>query len=547
MSKKSFLKGAAILGITSMLVRVIGIVYRIPLANILGDEGLGLYQTAYPFYTTLLMLSTAGLPPSISKLVAEKVSKGDHAGARKVFRVSLALLGLLGLSFSVIMYTFSARIAEYVGDPMSYKAIATISPALFIVSLISCIRGYFQGLQNMKPTALSQLVEQVGKVILGLVIASTQIHKGIEYGAAGAVLGVVISEALALCFIIIYYIFMRPEIKHRSKDHESASHILKRLGRLAFPILLGASVMPLMTATDTIIIRKELMSVGYTIEQSRALFGMFSGRVNTLFNVPGSLSLALCVSMVPAISSALARHDKRGIQQNVVQGYKMATLVGIPSSVGLAVLATPIMNLLYGSTMSADAITLSGNLLQIMAGGVLFLSILQTFNGVLQGLGKVMIPVIALAAGAIVKVVVNLTLISIPSINIYGAPIGTFLCYFIAAIIDIIMVKRYTGVKLSFGKYLLKPLIASVIMGAAAWDTYQILAQFLGLNHKIATLIAVFVGMFLFAICIPILRILTRDEFLGIPGGSRFVKYYDALSLKRGSNHGNHHHRRPRP
>ena len=320
---------------------------------------------------------------------------------------------------------------------------------------------------------------------------------------------------------------MRREIvPRRHVGQHRTFAIMRKITGLAVPILLGASVMPLVMLLDSYIISDRLISIGYSHTLATEVYGLFSGRVNPLANVPGVVSLALCVSVVPAISAAHARGSSYLVKRNTHNVFKMAMLIGLPSAAGLVALATPIIRLLY-SNFSIESNVLAGNLLTILAGGVVFLSILQVFNGVLQGLGRVKIPVIALSVGALVKVVVGYTLTGIPSIHIYGAPISTVACYMVASIIDIIMIKRYTGVSFNLKDTVLKPLLASVIMGAGAWGMYALL--FNRVRHSVATLAAVLFGAVIFMVCIPALRLLSRDEVLKLPMGASMVRLYDLL------------------
>ncbi len=484
--KRSFVRGATILAVTSMLVKVIGILYKIPLYNMIGTEGTGLYMMAYPYYTFLLMLSTAGLPPTISKLVAARLTQGDRAGAKKVFRTALVLMFFLGLIFTAGMMLLSNHLAtNVVGQPLARLPILCLAPAIVVVSVISAIRGYFQGMQDMVPTAVSQLAEQIGKVIFGLYLAYLFMPRGIEYAAAGATLGIVVSEVIGLLVIIGFYIKKAPRVKVNNKSTESSIDILKQIGQLAIPILIGASIMPLVNMIDTTIVVNQLVKIGYDLKHATRLFGQATGYANTLLNVPGAISLAFCVSIVPAVSATIARGDKKGLERNISMGYKLSMLVGIPSGIGLFVLAEPIMNLLYGYRLKPHELATSGNLLQFIALGVIFLSILQTFNGVLQGMGKVYVPVVALGTGAITKIILCYVLVGTPSINIYGTPISTFACYAVAAIIDIVMIKRLTGIKLETNAFTLRLILASGLMGVAAWATHSLFRGLTG--SKIAT------------------------------------------------------------
>ena len=312
--------------------------------------------------------------------------------------------------------------------------------------------------------------------------------------------------------------------------YEKSDEIIKKILKLAIPILIGASIMPIITYLDANIITGRLISIGYTAESARPIFGIYTGRVNPLLNVPGTVSLAFCVSIVAAVSASQAAGETENVKRNAKLGFKMATLVGIPAAVGLGVLGVPIMNLLYRSS-SADSNLLAGNLMMVLAGGVIFLSILQTLNGVLQGLGKVLVPVAALGSGAVVKVILIYILIGIPEVGIYGAPISTFVCYIIAAVIDIIMVKRLTGVKFGFSECILRPFLASAFMGGTAWGVHTLLITPIG--NSFATLIAVLVGILVFLIYIPIFKVLRRGEMLAMPGGHRIIKIYDLLSREK--------------
>ena len=527
-NRKSFVRGAAILGATGFLVKLIGVLYRIPLNNILGTDGAGLYMKAYPFYTYLLMLSTAGLPPTIAKLVAESVSKGDHAGAKKIFRISLVLMAALGLAFSTVLFVFSKQISEsIVHDPLARLPIMTIAPAIVLVSIMAAIRGYFQGLQNMVPTAVSQLAEQIGKIIFGITLAILLIPKGIEYGAAGAILGVVISEFIGLLVVIVFYIAKAPKLRKGIKSNKSAKSIIKKIVSIAFPILLGASIMPLVTLIDAIIISARLEFIGYTSKVARDYFGLFSSYVNTLVNVPGSISLAFCVSMVPAAAAAVAKRDNNLLNRNVFLGYKLSLLVAVPSAVGLYVLAHPIMDLLYGNKLSLEYLLIASNLLKIISGGVIFLSILQTFNGLLQGMGRVYVPVAALSTGALTKIILCYILVGNPQFNIYGAPISTFACYAVAAIIDVAVIKKLTKVKFSQNGFNIKLALASALMGAAAWASYELIKNIAG--SSIATVTAVFVGVVVFVLGLIIFKVLSKEEMITIPGGNKLVGLYNLI------------------
>jgi stage V sporulation protein B len=332
--------------------------------------------------------------------------------------------------------------------------------------------------------------------------------------------------------VIIIYYFARKDSRGKKADplpdNQRAERILKDIVKLSIPIFIGASVMPLMQLADSKIVTFRLESLGYASDSALSLFGIFSYFANNIINVPGTVSLAFGVSLLPIVSAAKSSGHPEEVKRNSRMGLKMAVLVGMPSAVGLGVLARPIMQLLYGNTLTAQQLPLAGQLLAILAGGVIFLSILQTLNGALQGLGRVIVPVVSLGTGAVAKIVLAYWLIGIPGINIYGAAISTFACYLVAAVIDIIMVKRLTGVKFGFAECVLRPSAASIFMGAAAWGTYALLTGVIG--NSFATLSAVLAGVIIFIICIPVLKVMRRTEITALPGGGKMVKIYDALS-----------------
>ena len=352
MQKHSLLKGTLILSIAGVIVKVIGAVYRIPLANIITSEGMGYYGSAYPIYGFLIAISTTGLPTAISKLVSEKMALGQTAEAHRVFRVSFVTLFAVGLVSSTALFAASKYLVNAIQNPKAYYSMIAVAPALFFVPLMSAFRGYFQGLQNMVPTALSQVFEQLGRVIVGFILAIVLLPRGLEYAAAGASFGASSGAVAGLIVIYIVYLFNKKKILAEDRQgpigvRESMSSILYRLFAIAIPITLGTSVMPLMTLIDLGIVVRRLQFAGFSIEQSNSMYGQLSQMAATLINFPQVITVALAASLVPAISESLARRDWQGLRRKSVVGMKTGILVGLPASAGLFVLARPIMLMLY--------------------------------------------------------------------------------------------------------------------------------------------------------------------------------------------------------
>ncbi len=546
MSRKSFLQGAAILALAGVIVRIIGALYRIPLTNILGSEGVGLYQLAYPVYGLLLTLSTAGVPGAISKMVSERMVHHDRVNAQRVFRVSLVLLSIIGLLSSIAMAMGSGMIANMIAPksgPLAQPSMLAAAPALFFVAVITAYRGYFQGLQNMTPTAISQIWEQVVKIFPGFLIAGYLNRYGVEYGAAGAMWGVVLSEVVALVYLMITYSRKKrlldqvteedgfaPETTHTPEPY---SLLAKRLTRLALPMVAGAIFLPLAALGDAAIVMNQLSALGWEAQTTRVYYGILSGVVNVLVNVPSVLSLSLSTSLIPAIAESRERRDFKSVERKSRIGLRITMLVSLPSAVGLAVLSKQILSLLFSSAFeSPEQLVVGASLLVTSSISVIFLSIVQSTNGTLQGLGKVYVPMVSLAVGAMTKIVLNYILIGIPAINIHGAPIGTIVCYLIPAIINLFFLKRAAGIRLDFSGMLIRPGLASIVMGAAAWAIATFVSVYIGTS--LSTVIAVIVAIPLYAVCAVLFGALGREEMAYIPGGGKLTDFLDRHKLLRG-------------
>lgn len=523
--KKSFVKGAVILGVAGLICKIIGAFFRIPLYNLLGD-GMQYYEAVYPYYSTLLVISSAGLPTAISRMVAERTALGDYAGGKKVFRRSLVLLVCIGSATTALMYfgaDFLARTTVGEGAALSFRM---MSPALLIVSVMCAYRGYLQGLQKMTGTAMSQLMEQAGKLAIGLYLAYRWMPRGLEYGAMGAVAGVTISELLALIVVALFYAFRKrgiaSEIANVAFEGEiGGDHIMRNLLAIAIPVTIGASIMPITGIVDASLIKSTLMAIGFTDAEASMRYVALRSNVTSIINLPAVLTIALAMSLVPAISAARTAKDQKAIHSVSAMGIKLATFIGIPCAVGLFALSAPVIDFLYD--IDPERLSIASALLRTSAIGVIFLSLVQTLTGILQGVGKQHIPVINLFIGGLIKVGLMLTIMRNPAIGIQGAAISTTACYIIAGVLDAIYLIRYTKLKLNVMDTFIKPITASLVMGAAAYFSYGVLMSKLGSN-AIATLGALLVGVVLYMALTLWMRVFTNDDFALIPGGKILAK-----------------------
>ena len=530
MAKKSFIQGAVVLGIAGIIIKVMGAFFRIPLANMIGDKGMGYYQTAYPIYVLFLTLATAGIPIAISKMVSERIAVDHHYEAYRVFRVSFTLLFTIGICSSAILFFGAGPIVNAIGNPGAKYAMMAIAPALLFVPIMAAYRGYFQGMQDMKPTATSQVVEQFFRVAAGLTLAYFLIDSGHEFAAAGASFGATAGSITGLIAVILIYYFQKDKLKRNiGRSHqintEKSSDILINIFVIAVPVTIGAAIMPIMNAIDVGIVMRRLVETGMTGEAANRLYGQLTGMAGPLINFPQVLTQAIAMSLVPAIAAAYKQKDMNFLNYNIRLGIRAAIIIGLPCAFGLMTLSEPIMLLLY-PMQKASAIS-AAPCLFVMAFGVIFLSTVQTLTGVLQGLGKPMIPVRNLFIGAIVKVVLTYTLTGIHDINVKGAAMGTVAAYIVASTLNIMAVKKYTGVKFDFMLTYGKPIISAVVMSAAVWVSYRILFGFMG--NALSTAIAVLIGALVYCAMLIITKSIKKDELKVLPKGGKLLNIINKI------------------
>jgi len=529
MAKKSFVQGAVILGIAGIIIKLMGAVFRIPLANMIGDQGMAYYQAAYPIYVLFLTVATAGIPIAISRMVSERTATGNHHAAHRVFKVSFLLMLIIGVVSFVICFFGAEIIVGIIGMPKAVHAMRGVSIALLFVPVMAAYRGYFQGQQNMNPTALSQVVEQFFRVAVGLFAAFFLMRKGTEYAAAGASFGAAAGAMGGLGIIMIIYFLKRSEIhkeiaKGRLDDQEErVSDILKTVFLIAIPITIGAAIMPIMNFIDAGLVVNRLQATGWTHDEAESLYGQLSGFAGSFINFPQVLTQAVAMSIVPAVAASFKLKDHAALRNDVNVGLRIAIIVGLPCALGLMSLAEPIMLMIY-PMQKASAVG-AAECLFVMAFGVIFLSTIQLLTGVLQGIGKQMIPVKNLFIGVIFKLIATYFLTGIPAINAKGAAIGTVIAYIIAAILDFRAVKKYTGAKFNVVHIYGKPAAASIIMAGIAYGSHRLLYGFIG--NTLATLVAVGLGAMTYFILLFVTKAITREEVLRMPKGNKLVKIFD--------------------
>ena len=534
--KTTFVKGAAILTAAGLICKVLGVLIRTFALKVITVKGMFFYELVFPTYSWLLIISSSGIPIAISRMVAERAAVGNYDGARRVFRRSLLILLLIGAVTSALMFFGAPLIGTRImdGGDGAVLALRALSPALLFVSVICAYRGYLQGLQRMTGTSVSQLSEQVFKLLFGLLLARWLMQKyagsplQYAYGASGLLLGVSISEALALAVIMLFYAGSKGRYRASIADPNPRENVIGPMLLIAIPITLGASILPIANMLDSFMIKRLLVRAGMGADLAELNYTALSMHVRSIINLPATMTVGVAMSVVPAISAARVKQDRTGVKSLSLLSMKIAMAVGMPCAVGLCVLARPIITLLYPS--SPEAIDIAVPLMRVAAYTVVFISLVQTSTGALQGVGRQRLPMWFNLIGGVTKVAVNLILIPIAKINILGAVFSNLACFGVAGILDTVALLRITGAKLNVLDTFVKPAAASVLMGAAAWSAHALLMRIPAfasgyVMQAAATVLAIVIAIAVYAAFTLLFGMFTRDELTYIPGGRKLARF----------------------
>ena len=494
---ESLMKGTLILTIAGIVVKVIGSLNWIFVSRILGGEGIGLYQMAFPIYFFALSVSTAGVPVAISIITAERVAVRDIFGARRVFRLSMGLMFITGLVFSVLTYAGAGWLIEYhfIRDPRAYYSVVVLAPAIFFVTLLASSRGYLQGWQRMTPTAVSQIVEQIFRVVFMVVLAGLFLPWGLEYAAAGASFGACAGAVTGLIVLVYYHWrldrdihrdFSPEELLPRPEENRTSGWaIIKRIFQLALPVSAASIMLPVVANLDLAIVPQRLEVAGYTVNQATELFGYLTGMAVPLINLSTIITASLAVSIIPALSEARALGDEARVYEQTAASVRISNFVCFPAFIVVCVLAAPIAELIYSAPGAGPAVW-------ACSFSIVLLGLHQVSTGILQGLGHPSIPMINMILAAAAKVVLNWTLTAEPSLGILGASFATAADMGVAAVINMIFVYKYVGYSMEWG-HLFKAIGASAIMAAAVKFSYDFSLAAWKIN-ALSTFGAVFLG-----------------------------------------------------
>ena len=610
--QNTFFGGAAILAAGILVVKVIGMLYKIPLLNIIGEQGAADFNNAYNIYAVLLTISTAGLPVAVSKLVSEASTLGRRNQVRRTFRLALALFLVLGVLSFLVMSFGSEQLAGLMNDSMAAPGIRALAPAVICVGCLSAFRGYAQGHGRMTPTAVSQIIEALCKLAVGLGLAYWLVNRGADasQAAAGAITGVTVGTIVALAYMILDFVMAGPPEDASAGDRpEAAGVILRRLLMIAIPITISSSMVGIVTVIDTSLVQGQLqrallenretwtlygsfvdfaplesalsawqaalpegsavsmslldqyvgqaqglqaqdavlsslesasLTLHATLEDiSRTLYGNYSGALN-IYNLPTSLMAAVTAAVIPAVSGALARHDRRGAGRITGSALRISALAACPMAVGLFVMGEPIMALIFPN-LTAE---LAGPLLSTLGLATLFVCMMLVCNSILQAHNFVSLPVIIMVLGGVVKIVINYNVVVQPSIGIYGAPLGNVFCFALCLALDLIVMTRVIPRRPRYLQVFAKPLAASALMGLGAWAVYGLLSklfeatglmmeadtvthQVVGLSrtgNAVAALAAIAAAVAIYGALIIAMRALTREDLALMPKGEKIAR-----------------------
>ena len=517
--RQSFLSGAAILAGAVAVTKVLGALYKIPLGNLLDSQGMAHFYAAYNVYNLLLMLSTAGLPLAASRLVAQAEALGRHSQARRVFRCALALLGVVGLVFSALMFLLPQTMAGALHDPMAAAAIRVLAPSVLCVCLTSAIRGYTQGLGNMTPTAVSQIIESACKLAVGLGLCAFLLRRGAapETGAAGAIAGVTCGTALGLLFLLWA---LRRCPRESGGPLEPVGDTLGQLLRIGVPITVAGGAMSLMTLLDQSLVLGTLQArLGLSAEAAAELYGQYTFGM-TLFVLPPSFIYPLTVSLIPAITRARARRDDAAAQRLTGAAVRITALLALPMGAGLSVLAGPILHLLYPAvpeTAEAAAYHLT-----VLGAASIFVCLMVVTNGILQACGRERIPIVTLLCGGALKVAANYLMVGDPAMGIRGAPAGTLYSYALIAVLNMIAVYRCLRGRVDYFRCLWRPALCAGVMALGTRSAYTLLSGHISQN--LATMAAVAIGAVIYAVLALALGAVTAEDLSALPKGQKWAQ-----------------------
>ena len=544
--KQTFLQGTAVLAMATVLVKLMGFLFKVPLNNIIGEDGFGYFNTAYDVYNVLLMISTTGLPVAMSRMISQAQTLGNHAQIKRIYRTSLYVFLTIGMVGSLGMLFFCRQLSVMVTtNENSWAAIAALAPCVLLICLVSAYRGFFQGQSNMTPTSVSQIFEAVTRLVVGLGLAwlvmkltgeaavraqgivlasgeTAQDYGDITLAAGGAILGVTLGSLISVVYLHHKFRQSNQILSLGGGTAKSTRSTMKELLSIAVPITLGSAGLQIINLFDTMIYMRRLTgALQWTEKMADSAKGVYNF-CQTVFALPCSFIPTITIAVIPAITASLTRKDLAEAKATSESSVRTMALIAMPCAAGLFVMAEPVIRLLC-STYTEDKIQLAATMLAILGLTVIFNSLVLLLNAIMQAHGDVVTPVVNMLIGGIIKIIVNYILVGQPNLNIVGAPIGTFICYISITALDLIAMKRHISARPAIFKNIIRPGLASAIMGAATFMVYRVLSNAIS-SWKLACLLSLAFAVVLYAVLVVFLRCLTYEDCMLLPKGEKIAK-----------------------
>ncbi len=521
--KQNFLQGTALLAMATAIVKVIGALYKIPLNAIIGTQGFGYFNTAYEIYNVLLMISTAGLPVAMSRMISQSSSLGNYRQVRRIFATARGIFLGLGIVGTLLMTVFCKQLAEFQNQPDAWAAIGCLGPCVLLICIMSTFRGFFQGQSNMLPTSVSQVLEAVVKLIVGMLaaLAIMRVTQSIPLAAGGAILGVTAS-----CLVSSVYLYSRFRRSFRALP-ESDDPVLsykdtaKSLLIIAIPITLGSAGLQLLTMLETKIYMGQLLSHGWSQTEADTMRGIY-GMTQTIFNMPCAFITPITISIIPAITAQITTGSHGEARATEESAARITGLISMPCAVGLALLAEPVTALLGGYT--GDNLVLAGKLMAILGICVVFNAVVLVTTAIMQAHGHVNRPVINMLIGGVLKLAAIYILTGNKTIGIIGTPVGTLICYIAIAALNLLSIRSLLKNPPAILRQLLRSFLSAALMGAFVFAALFAL-RYLGITSRLILCGGpIGVGVVVYALAAIKLRAITREDCLLLPKGEKIAK-----------------------
>ncbi len=571
---QTLLNGALVLSIATVIVKVIGVIYKIPLSNMIGTVGRGYFDSAYSLYVPIYTISMAGLPVAVSKMVSQQMALGRFRDVRQIYKVAKRLFLIMGILGTLAMFILAYPYAAVAKAPNAIPAILVITPSIFFCCVMSSYRGYYNGLRNMTPTAVSQVLEAGGKLVFGLICAKLVISYGYSrfeqgltvfgqtvadetealsaiypYAAAAAAVGVTLGTVVGMIYLMILNKIKGDNITKAelvsSPAPQNATVIAKKLVMFAIPVVASSLVFSITNLIDAITVQNRLdYVIANNLDYIRSLYstelanikdedvktflyGAYSLSLDFKNLIP-SITMPLGVSAIPALSAAWAVKNKKQIKVSIESVLRVTMIIAMPCGIGMGVLAQPILSVFYGSGEAASGVSVAAPVLMAYGFTISLMSLSQPMTNMLQALDKAKLPLISLSLGAVAKLIANYILVAIPSINVNGAVIGTIICYAIIVIFNLISLVKIAKIRINFLSVFIKPTVCGILCGIGAYSAFGIFSRLISSESTIASIvtlgIAICFGGLIYAISMLLIKGLAKDDIIMLPKGEKIAK-----------------------